>query len=338
MFDNRAARRFKKIEPPPPQSKSSPGAQRQLGDGFTEKEAKPNGSNMLTRTGRVVAGSAPPLGMLEISQMSPTEEKRKRGATKAGAGDNSFLSPKPKKPRRPLAPKDANEFMSADEVRGQKSTVKPATQHAVAPETHQPPSVYSTAPPHPPVQPSIPDHVVSYHEAGHPATLPPNFQPVAVRSVASQPQTGQAREPHSSDDASAKNQLNTQEFVTETSDQPPLPPHAEIRVPPRKEDEEGQVDLVIIPMTSPHEPNVADDQNPDGLLKSDITHITETPPKSQAGHPPQETRSLSVSQETSTPLKSRKARAKSTTGKTGLDQPVAHRCGPKLTRRRALTQ
>ncbi|KAK3294644.1 uncharacterized protein B0H64DRAFT_375411 [Chaetomium fimeti] len=78
-----------------------------FGDGFSGREAKPNGSNLLTRSGKQ-AITSPHVGILDLTQSTTQAPGRKRKTQIADIDDNSFVLAPKKKSRGPLQPKDPN--------------------------------------------------------------------------------------------------------------------------------------------------------------------------------------------------------------------------------------
>ncbi|KAL1839784.1 hypothetical protein VTJ49DRAFT_1158 [Mycothermus thermophilus] len=133
------AKGFKQLKSESKNAKTPPASRHKLGDGFTGPEAKPNGANLLRKNGKLVTGPTH-LGMLDLTQASSTEKGRKRSSKRAGLDDNSFtpVAAKKKKVRRPLAPKDANQFMSAAEVKVRNPTASQIVIPATLPASPQP--------------------------------------------------------------------------------------------------------------------------------------------------------------------------------------------------------
>jgi hypothetical protein len=76
-----------------------PLSQYRLGDGFSGREAKPIGLNLLTRSGKQIMQGLP-IGVLDLTQ-SAQQPRQKRRVDRADRDDNSFTSvPKMKKSRR----------------------------------------------------------------------------------------------------------------------------------------------------------------------------------------------------------------------------------------------
>lgn len=115
--------RYKKLKPNPLPSKTPPSARSRPGDGFSSREAKPNGLNLLTRNGKpFIAG--PQVGMLDLTQSAPPQ-KQKRSFRKANFEDNSFASTThtKKKTRRPLEPGDPNHPAKPAQVKNSSSVL-----------------------------------------------------------------------------------------------------------------------------------------------------------------------------------------------------------------------
>lgn len=107
IFDKTEAKGYKQLKHSPQVKKTAPELRYQPGDGFSGREAKPNGLNLLTRSGKQAIVTNPHVGILDLTQSDPKPPKQKRSVRRAGFEDNSF-APAPKKARRPLAPKDPN--------------------------------------------------------------------------------------------------------------------------------------------------------------------------------------------------------------------------------------
>jgi hypothetical protein len=112
MFNKTEAKGYKQLnlndEPDAAmKSVSTPRLKYIFGDGFSGREAKPNGSNLLTRGGKQSITS-PHVGILDLTQSTTQTPERKRKSQVATPDDNSFISASKKKSRGPLQPKDAN--------------------------------------------------------------------------------------------------------------------------------------------------------------------------------------------------------------------------------------
>jgi hypothetical protein len=118
IFDNTEAKGYKQLKNTSILNKTPQTPRYQPGDGFSGREAKPNGSNLLTRSGKQSITS-PHVGILDLTQSEPPVAKKKRNTRRANLDDNSFVTAT-KKVRRPLQAKDANQQP--------KATVKPPAQ------------------------------------------------------------------------------------------------------------------------------------------------------------------------------------------------------------------
>ncbi len=107
IFDKMEARGYKQLKNSPQHERTPTASRYQPGDGFSGREAKPNGSNLLTRTGKQAVTSSH-VGILDLTQTDPTPAAKKRHIRRANLNDNSFAPAPTKKARRPLEPKDAN--------------------------------------------------------------------------------------------------------------------------------------------------------------------------------------------------------------------------------------
>jgi hypothetical protein len=111
MFNKTEAKGYKQLnlndEPDAAKSVSTPRLKYRFGDGFSGREAKPNGSNLLTRSGKQ-STTSPHVGILDLTQSTTQTPGRKRKSQVANPDDNSFISASKKKSRGPLQPKDPN--------------------------------------------------------------------------------------------------------------------------------------------------------------------------------------------------------------------------------------
>jgi hypothetical protein len=108
IFDKTEAKGYKQLKNKPQPANTLTALRYQPGDGFSGREAKPNGSNLLTRAGKLsVTGHH--VGILDLTQSDPALAKKKRNIRRANLDDNSFVSAPKKKARRPLQPKDPNQ-------------------------------------------------------------------------------------------------------------------------------------------------------------------------------------------------------------------------------------
>lgn len=109
IFNKTEAKGYKQLnlndEPDAAKSAPTPRFKFKFGDGFSGREAKPNGSNLLTRSGKQSITS-PHVGILDLTQPMTQTPRRKRKAQVTNADDNSFISASKKKSRGPLQPKD----------------------------------------------------------------------------------------------------------------------------------------------------------------------------------------------------------------------------------------
>lgn len=111
----------------------------QLGDGFSGREAKANGSKLLTRNGKT-AVNGPHLGILDLTQSEPAAQQ-KRTRRRANL-DNSFLpaakrravrGPEAKTPRQPDIPANT----AQPKVKISSSVLEAAAKTITAPATVQ---------------------------------------------------------------------------------------------------------------------------------------------------------------------------------------------------------
>lgn len=111
IFDRTEAKGYKQLNHRPQPDISPLPPSYRPGDGFSGREAKPNGSNFLTRNGKQSANTGPHVGILDLTQSEPPPENKKRRARRANFDDNSFMPPqkKPRQPRHALEPKDPNQ-------------------------------------------------------------------------------------------------------------------------------------------------------------------------------------------------------------------------------------
>lgn len=106
IFDQIQSKGYKKLKHTSPPKTTLPLSKPQPGDGFSGREAKPNGLNLLMRNGKQQAVTSPHLGILDLTQSEPPT-KQKRSLRKANLDDNSFSSVPRKKIRRRPETKDA---------------------------------------------------------------------------------------------------------------------------------------------------------------------------------------------------------------------------------------
>jgi hypothetical protein len=140
IFDQIQSKGYKKLKHTSPLKAALPLSKSQPGDGFSGREAKPNGLNLLTRNGKQ-AVTSPHLGILDLTQSEPPT-KQKRSLRKANLDDNSFSSVSRKKIRRRPETKDARrpanaakmaqptvkESSSVPKANPNTTTAKPAAQ------------------------------------------------------------------------------------------------------------------------------------------------------------------------------------------------------------------
>lgn len=111
IFNKTEAKGYKQLnlddEPDVAKSAPTPRLKYKFGDGFSGREAKPNGSNRLTRSGKQSITS-PHVGILDLTQAMTQTPRQKRKAQVANADDNSFLWAPKKKSRTSLQPIDLN--------------------------------------------------------------------------------------------------------------------------------------------------------------------------------------------------------------------------------------
>ncbi|KAK4141078.1 uncharacterized protein C8A04DRAFT_14414, partial [Dichotomopilus funicola] len=107
IFNRTEARGYKQLRDSPQGERTLPALRSHPGDGFSGREVRLKGSNLLTRSGRQALIN-PHVGSLDLVQSKEQPVKQKRQAHRATFEDNSFVSAPRKKVRRPLAPKDAN--------------------------------------------------------------------------------------------------------------------------------------------------------------------------------------------------------------------------------------
>lgn len=164
IFDKTESKGYKQLKSKFQPEKTATVSRYHPGDGFSGREARPNGSNLLTRAGKQSITSFH-VGVLDLTQSEPTPVKRKRGVRNATLDDNSFVSAPKKKTRRPLAPKDPNQqpkpaMVGPDRVKKTISVIHraceiethPTAQGAAvthAKETQVQKAVTKPSPPHP---------------------------------------------------------------------------------------------------------------------------------------------------------------------------------------------
>jgi hypothetical protein len=108
IFDKTEAKGYKQLKSNDQAAKTPMAHRYQPGDGFSGREAKPNGSSLLTRDGKITVTNTH-VGMLDLTQTVPSPARQKRKVRRANLDDNSFATAPKKKARRPLAPKDTNQ-------------------------------------------------------------------------------------------------------------------------------------------------------------------------------------------------------------------------------------
>ncbi|KAH6632005.1 hypothetical protein F5144DRAFT_533154 [Chaetomium tenue] len=112
IFNKAEAKGYKRLdlddEPDAPKPAQSPRLRYRFGDGFSGREAKPNGSNLLTRSGKQ-STTSPYVGILDLTQSLIRTPERKRKAPGANTDDSPFLFAPKKKSRTWLEPKALNQ-------------------------------------------------------------------------------------------------------------------------------------------------------------------------------------------------------------------------------------
>lgn len=108
IFGKTESKGYKQLKSIPQTEKRPTTFRYQPGDGFSGREARPNGSNLLTRAGKQSITTFH-VGVLDLTQSEPPPIKKRRGSRRASLDDNSFASVSKKKARRPLAPMDPNQ-------------------------------------------------------------------------------------------------------------------------------------------------------------------------------------------------------------------------------------
>ncbi|KXX83404.1 hypothetical protein MMYC01_200146 [Madurella mycetomatis] len=106
IFDKIQSKGYKDVKRKAP-VKTPPPSQYRPGDGFSGREAKTIGVNLLTRNGKQVVWG-PPIGVLDLTQSVP-HVKQKRSSHRAGWDDNSFAPAHKTKKSRHSKPKTAEE-------------------------------------------------------------------------------------------------------------------------------------------------------------------------------------------------------------------------------------
>ncbi|KAL2156962.1 hypothetical protein VTH06DRAFT_1377 [Thermothelomyces fergusii] len=96
IFDRIEAKGYKHLEKTPHVGKTGSSLRYQPGDGFSRREAKPNGSNLLARNGKMTFTS-PHIGVLDLTQSELPAAERRRAARRSHRDDNSFESATRKK-------------------------------------------------------------------------------------------------------------------------------------------------------------------------------------------------------------------------------------------------
>jgi hypothetical protein len=243
IFDKTESKGYKQLKISPQVEEAPPALRYQPGDGFSGREAKPNGSNLLTWSGKQ-AITNPHVGILDLTQSEPRPAKQKRSIRRAGFEDNSFApEPKKKKARRPLAPKDPN----------QQPRPKDPNQQSKSPgPKHQPISATKS-----------PSHV----KENSPALATPDAPKTATRPT-QQPETGDTK----------PEQQPPQDPITENPQ--PHPTTAQ-QIPPK--DNNDEVDMIIaksddIDSEDPCTALKAHDTRGDEGQDSCETHVTDSPP------------------------------------------------------------
>lgn len=137
IFDKIEAKGYKQLEKTPRANRAAPTFRYQLGDGFSGREARPNGSNLLTRNGKLSTSSSY-VGILDLAQSELPVAKRKRFGGRSNKDDNSFVPAPKKKTRRPLGLKDPNQQLKlASAVPAEVERSAPAFDTTGSSETEQ---------------------------------------------------------------------------------------------------------------------------------------------------------------------------------------------------------
>ncbi len=146
IFDRTEAKGYKRLNHRAQPQDTSPPSSYRPGDGFSGREAKPNGSNLLTQNGKQSAFTGPHVGILDLTQSEPPPEKKKRRARRINMDDNSFMPPpkKTKQGRRPLGPKDPNQQLKPSTTISNPGG-KTKTAHIETDTTATEPTVQETA-------------------------------------------------------------------------------------------------------------------------------------------------------------------------------------------------
>ncbi|KAK4099691.1 hypothetical protein N658DRAFT_429261 [Parathielavia hyrcaniae] len=139
LFARTEAKGYKQLKNKPPPAETPEASRYQPGDGFSGREAKPNGSALLSRTGKLSTAGAP-VGILDLTQSERAPTKQKRSFRRADLDDNSFVVTPKKKARRALQPKDPNQLPKPAKaapapVKKSSSVLGPAKKALKPPET-----------------------------------------------------------------------------------------------------------------------------------------------------------------------------------------------------------
>lgn len=139
IFDKTESKGYKQLKDKPQPRTTLQAPRYHPGDGFSGRESKPNGYNLLTKNG-IVSTTGPHVGMLDLTQSEPLRVKRKRNARRANLDDNSFASV-PTKTRRALQPKDPNlqleAVTAAVPVKISSSALKPSESAGITIELQE---------------------------------------------------------------------------------------------------------------------------------------------------------------------------------------------------------
>jgi hypothetical protein len=134
IFDMTEAKGYRQLKNKPQPAKTSLVSRYRPGDGFSGREARPNGSNLLTRAGKLSITN-PHVGILDLTQSAPVPVKQKRSIRRANLDENSFISAPKKKPRRPLHAKDPNQQLKPATTAPAQTLVKKSSSVLGAADT-----------------------------------------------------------------------------------------------------------------------------------------------------------------------------------------------------------
>lgn len=133
IFNKIKQRGYKKLTPKPTPKTTLLTSKGQPGDGFSGREVRPNGLNLLTRAGKQFATS-PHIGILDLTQSESPTTKPKRSRRKANLDDNSFVSAPKKRARiaekSSLVPKAPIETETTEPVTYEKEAQHSQKNHA----------------------------------------------------------------------------------------------------------------------------------------------------------------------------------------------------------------